>query len=96
MSRIAPPDIGVVGVRHWEPMASAMIECLDQIIGGRETKIPIGVLCDALLFFKIVLERKTGTHFDNSLARINAHLIAWGSFERLCRSPIQHFLRYSW
>lgn len=71
------PDIGVVGVKYWAYMATVMESCLDIIVKGYETKIPAGVFSDALLFFKVVLERETGTHFDNPLARINAHIIAW-------------------
>lgn len=72
------PNIGVVGVKHWAYMAAAMVECLDQIIKGQQgVKIPINVLRDALLFFRVVLEQETGTHFDNHLARSHALVLAW-------------------
>ena len=70
------PNIGVVGVKYWAYMAKVMAECLNQVIEGKETKIPIGVLGDAQLFFKVVLKQKTGTHFDNLLAQTNALVIA--------------------
>jgi hypothetical protein len=71
------PNIGVVGVKHWSCMAAIMAACLEEISNGREIVIPAGVLRDAQLFFNIVLERETGTHFDNPPARIRAHTLAW-------------------
>ena len=102
MSRI--PLIGVVGAKHWSSMANAMVECLDPIIiKGQKTKIPLGVFYDAKNFFKIVLGQKTGdTMFDNHLAQLNAHVIAWEVLNN-CRpdliSPTReeadgHFLRF--
>jgi len=70
------PDIGVVGVKYWSYMAEVMAGCLDQIIKGQKTEIPINVFRDALLFFRITLEQKTGTFFDNPVAQINAYVIA--------------------
>ncbi len=75
MSRVS--HIGVVGAKHWACMADAMARCLDQTINGQETKIGLGILYDALLFFKVVLGQKTGTFFDNHLARGHAHVLAW-------------------
>lgn len=70
--------IGVVGAGFWSEMARVMEGCLDLIIKGREAKIPLGALYDALLFFRVVLSRKTGnTMFDNLQARGHAHLLAW-------------------
>lgn len=69
--------IGVVGAKHWECMADAMARCLDQIIKGQKTKIGLGILYDALLFFKVVLGKETGTCFDNPPARRQAHALAW-------------------
>lgn len=71
------PHIGVVGVKHWAYMAGAIVERLDQIIKGQKTKIGLGILYDVLLFFKVVLGQKTGTFFDNHLARGHAHVLAW-------------------
>ncbi len=70
--------IGVVGAGYWSDMARVMEGCLDLIIRSREVKIPLGVLYNALLFFRVVLSRKTGnTMFDNLPARGHAHLLAW-------------------
>lgn len=76
MSRTS--HIGVVGAKHWKCMAGAMVERLDQIIKGQKTKVGLGILYDALLFFGVVLSRKTGnTMFDNLPARGHAHALAW-------------------
>ncbi len=79
------PNIGVVRTEYWSYMAAAMASCLEQIINGQRTEIPINVFRDALLFFKITLEQKTGTFFDNPLAQMNAYVIAQ---EILCDCPL--------
>ncbi len=73
------PLVGVVKVRYWVYMAIVMAECLNQIIEGKkEIKIPVNILHDARLFFKIVLGQRTGdTMFDNQPAQTNARIIAW-------------------
>ena len=70
-------SVGVVGAKHWLYPAAVMEMRLDQIIKGQKIKIPLGVLHDAQLFFKVVLGRKTGSHFDNGPAQLNAPVIAW-------------------
>lgn len=69
--------VGVVGAKHWGCMADAMARCLDQIIKSQKTKIGLGILYDARLFFKVVLGQETGMFFDNPPARSHAHALAW-------------------
>jgi hypothetical protein len=75
MSRVS--HNGVVGVKYWEYMAEVMAKCIDRAILGQRVKVPLGILYDALLFIKVVLGQKTGTFFDNHLARNSAHTLAW-------------------
>ncbi|MDP2933224.1 MAG: hypothetical protein Q8N81_03765, partial [bacterium] len=92
----------MVGAKHWSYPALAMAKCLDQIIKGQKTKIPLGVFHDAQLFLKVVLGRKTGTHFDNPPAQVNAFGIAWDVLNncpnlrsRTRKGAEGHFLKFA-
>jgi hypothetical protein len=83
-------------------MADAMTRCLDRIVKDQKTKIGLGILYDALLFFKVLLCQETGTFFDNHLARRNAHALAWdilrdcpGLQSRTPEETNRHFRRFA-
>lgn len=72
-------SIGAVGAEYWSNMAIAMSNILGNIRkSGEKIQIPRGIWYDARKFFRLVLGEKTGdTMFNNHLAQLNAHVIAW-------------------
>jgi hypothetical protein len=79
-----------------------MATCLNAAINNQKTIIPINVFTQAILFFRLILEEKTGNIIldHNPEAQSKAYVIAIESLKRCESSPnearqlFQEFLRF--